>query len=105
MCLKEKAPELFQPLSMASQSKWLNGHEQGQLHSSGLQGSSDIGYLQAQFGSCQHLWESNLKERFKGGWMYRVTPGIPLIHERRMGGFFGQEMDSRGGGASSAISK
>ena len=34
-----------------------------------------------------------------------MTPGIPLIHESRMGGFCGQEMDSREGNASPPVSK
>lgn len=47
--------------------------------------------------------EVSVKEWFKGGWMCRVTPGIPLLCKRRMSNFCGQEMDSRG--CSVSISK
>lgn len=57
-----------------------------------------------QFSSLSALvGEVSVKEWFKGGWMYRVTPEIPLICKRRMSNFCGQEMDSRG--CSVSISK
>lgn len=61
-CLKEKAAELFQPLSMARPKSWMKqiagwAQAQEQPHGPGLQGSFGADYLQAQFGSCQHLWE------------------------------------------------
>lgn len=83
--------------------KWLDGH--GCRSSCMVQGYEGV-LVQTIY---RPVWlsafvgEVSVKEWFKGGWMYRVTPGIPLICKQRMSNFCGQEMDSRG--CSVSISK